>query len=83
MSGKQDSEKLMNELFQFAKKMLNQYGEFHPFGGYLNNSDIVVHVGIESGTSQDKVMRLKSSFKKLANEKRQGLWNSNRRNLTI
>ena len=43
------AEKPMNELLPFARKMLSQFGEFHPFGGYMLDDESVVHVGLESG----------------------------------
>jgi hypothetical protein len=68
MNGKRDAEKLMGELFAFAEKMLKEYGEFHPFGGYLKKSGEMVHVGVEGGSAKEKVGSLESSFRKLANE---------------
>lgn len=44
---KAQTEILMNELVGFAEKMLSEYGEFHPFGGYLTNENLVVHVGVD------------------------------------
>lgn len=42
------AEKLMNELLLFARRMLSQFGEFHPFGGYMLDDESVVYVGLES-----------------------------------
>lgn len=53
MSGKTEAENLMNELFDFAEKMLRQYGEFHPFGGYQDNSKHIVQVGVDVKDSHD------------------------------
>lgn len=47
MTAKAEAEKLMNELVDFAEKMLAQCGEFHPFGGYLDEAKHVVHVGVD------------------------------------
>ncbi len=43
---KAQTEALMNDLVEFAEKMLSTHGEFHPFGGYLNEKNEIVHVGI-------------------------------------
>lgn len=60
----------MKELLSFAKKMLNQHGEFHPFGGYLDDSGAVVHVGVQSNevslNSRQKIDLLVDSFGKFA-----------------
>lgn len=45
-NSKMQAEMLMSELVEFAEKMLRSDGEFHPFGGYLNESGKVVHVGL-------------------------------------
>lgn len=70
MTGKKQVEGLMNELLSFAEKMLNEHGEFHPFGGYLKTSGAIVHVGVQSSPdnkkAQQKVDTLIESFKKLA-----------------
>lgn len=39
----------MNDLLPFAKKMLTDYGEFFPFGGYTKPTGDIVHVGAKSG----------------------------------
>lgn len=60
----------MRELLSFAQKMLNEHGEFHPFGGYLDASGAMVHVGVQSShgrlDSRQKVALLVNSFEKLA-----------------
>lgn len=69
MTGKKQVEVLMNELLGFAKKMLSEYGEFHPFGGYLRPSGSVVHVGVNSdvddGDSQREMEFLVRGLKDL------------------
>jgi hypothetical protein len=52
MTQKQQVEILMNELLRFAKQMLSDHGEFHPFGGYVDLQGRFVHVGLEPGTSE-------------------------------
>lgn len=39
----------MNDLLPFAKQMLRDYGEFHPFGGTMKSDGEIVHVGATSG----------------------------------
>lgn len=71
---KKQTEMLMNELLGFAEKMLGEHGEFHPFGGYLEPSGEVVHVGVqsnrESKTAQQKIDVMVESFKQLAAQKK-------------
>jgi hypothetical protein len=45
-NAKKQAEILMSELVEFAEKMLRSSGEFHPFGGYLDEAEKVVHVGL-------------------------------------
>ena len=45
MSAKQESEALMNALLPLAEKLLRQYGEFYPFGGYMKPDGEIVQVG--------------------------------------
>lgn len=72
MNAKAQTELLMNELLAFAERMLNEHSGFHPFGGYLDASAKVVHVGVQSGPGrskpQQKVEVMVDSFKKLAAE---------------
>jgi hypothetical protein len=44
-NAKGEVEALMNDLLPFAKKMLADYGEFHPFGGFMKADGSIVHVG--------------------------------------
>jgi hypothetical protein len=41
---KREAERLMNELLAFAKRMLLDHGEFHPFGGKVLPDKSIVHV---------------------------------------
>ena len=68
MTAKIEVENLMIELFDFAKKMLKQYGEFHPFGGYLDANKQVVHIGVDmmisaDSTGNDRLDLLVDTFK--------------------
>src|SRR5437899_25574 len=44
MNSKKDCEKLMNSVLPLAERMLRDYGEFHPYGGYMKPNGEVVHV---------------------------------------
>ncbi|KHL58667.1 MULTISPECIES: hypothetical protein [Xanthomonas] len=66
MTEKKDAERLMAELLGFAKKMLAQHGEFHPFGAYLSDSGEIVQVGVEGGSAREKAARIEASFRDLA-----------------
>ena len=45
MNSKQESETLMNAILPLAEKMLRQYGEVYPYGGYMKPDGTVVEVG--------------------------------------
>ena len=47
MTAKEECEKLMNDLVDFAEKMLLEHGEFYPFGGYMCDDGSMVDVGAE------------------------------------
>jgi hypothetical protein len=71
MNAKQESERLMNEILPLAEKMLREYGEFHPYGGYLKPNGEVVHVGAQDvdtdyPKARDLIYVLRSSFQELA-----------------
>jgi hypothetical protein len=71
MSPKQDCEQLMNAIMPLAEKMLRQYGEFYPFGGYMKWDGTIVHVGAsdpdsDHPKSKDLIYVLRSSFQEMA-----------------
>jgi hypothetical protein len=71
MHAKQESETLMNAIFPLAERMLKQYGEFYPFGGYMKPDGTVVEAGAtDSDTdrpkSKDLIYVLRVSFQELA-----------------
>jgi hypothetical protein len=72
MNTKAQTENLMRELLSFAKKMLSEHGEFHPFAGYLKSPAIIVHVGVNPGeggkTALQRVNLLISSLKKISDD---------------
>jgi hypothetical protein len=71
MNAKQESEKLMNAMLPLAEKMLRQYGEFYPYGGYMKLDGTIVDVGADDPDtdrpkSRDLIYVLKSSFQEMA-----------------
>src|SRR5438128_8489993 len=74
MNAKQESEKLMNAILPLAEKMLRQYGEFYPYGGYLKPDGMIVDMGAddpdtERPKSKDLIYVLRSSFREMASAK--------------
>jgi hypothetical protein len=70
MNPKHDAEELMNAVLPFAERMLGQYGEFFPFGGYLRQDGTVVQVGAtDAGSdrprSTDLIYILRSSLQEV------------------
>jgi hypothetical protein len=71
MSGKSDCEKLMNAVLPIAKRMLSEFGEFYPYGGYMKPSGEIVHVGADDEEtdhpkSKDLLYVLRHSFSEMA-----------------
>ena len=71
---KSECETLMNEMLPLAEKLLSEFGEFYPYGGYIKPNGEVVHVGArEAGTEHPKatalVSTLRNSFQRLAANK--------------
>jgi hypothetical protein len=71
MNAKQESEKLMNAVLPLAEKMLRQYGEFYPYGGYMKPDGTVVDLGADDPDtdrpkSKDLIYLLRSSLRELA-----------------
>ena len=64
MTPKDESNKLMNSVTPFAKKMLAEYGEFRPFGGYLKTDGAIVDVAANTNDApaSQAVVLLKSQF---------------------
>lgn len=74
MNAKQESEKLMNAVLPLAEKMLKEYGEFYPYGGYMKPSGEIVDVGADDPDtdrpkSKDLIYVLRSSFQEMARAK--------------
>jgi hypothetical protein len=71
MGAKEESEHLMNALLPLAEKMLKEYGEFYPYGGYMRADGTIVDVGAaepqtERPQSRELVKILRESFQKMA-----------------
>ena len=71
MSPKQESEELMAEMMPLAQRMLREYAEFFPYGGYMKPSGEIVHVGAEHpNTDRPKskalIEILQNSFREMA-----------------
>jgi hypothetical protein len=71
MNGKQDCETLMNAVLPVAERMLREFGEFYPYGGYMKPSGEIVHVGAEDEDadrpkSKDLLYLLRQSFSAMA-----------------
>ncbi len=74
MTPKQESELLMNAVLPVAERMLKEYGEFFPFGGYMMLDGSIRHIGAsDSNTdhpkSRDLLFVLKDSFKEMASRR--------------
>lgn len=71
MNAKRESEKLMNAVLPLAEKMLREYGEFYPYGGYMKPDGSIVDVGADDSDtnhpkSKDLIYVLRSSFREMA-----------------
>jgi hypothetical protein len=73
MLEKLESERLMNALLPLAEKMLREYGEFYPYGGYMKHDGEIVDVGAKDPDtdypeSKDLIYVLRSSFREMVSE---------------
>jgi hypothetical protein len=71
MNGKKDCEKLMTDLLPLAEKMLKEFGEFYPYGGYMKYDGEIVHIGAQDEdtdhpTSKDLIHILRDSLSQQA-----------------
>jgi hypothetical protein len=74
MNPKHESEELMNEMLPVAKRMLREYGEFFPYGGYMKPSGEMVHVGAKDPEtdrpkSKELIAILQGLFQEMARNK--------------
>lgn len=60
MTAKEQVERMLGELLQFASRMLVEHGEFHPFGCYLASNGDMVSMGVEMdrGGAEDRITLL-------------------------
>jgi hypothetical protein len=68
---KEESTQLMNELFSFAKRMLEEHQEFYPYGGYIDIDGKITHVagkieGTDHPRSQPIIDLLTKNFQEEA-----------------
>lgn len=47
MTPKEQVERIFEDMLQFARKMLVEHGEFHPFGVCLASTGDMVHTGVQ------------------------------------
>lgn len=71
MNPKQEAEVLVNELLPLAKRMLSEFGEFYPYGGYMKLDGEIVHVGArdpktDHPKSKNLIRILKKSLSEIA-----------------
>lgn len=45
MNPRRESEGLMNAVLPLAERMLREYGEFYPYGGYMKPNGEIVNIG--------------------------------------
>lgn len=59
MAPKEQVERILEDMLKFARKMLVEHGEFHPFGVFLASNGDMVHTGVQmdGGGAADR-MRL-------------------------
>lgn len=62
----QDSERLLDELRAFALRMLSQYGEFVPFGAYVDSHGIIKRLDANGAGSSSTASRLEQVREALA-----------------
>src|SRR3954471_3702489 len=69
-SAKEESERLMNSLLGTAHNMLIKYGEFWPYGGFIELNDQIRHVAVVDETDEyPEAESLIMTLEKLLREK--------------
>ena len=67
---KQELEELMNDSLPFAKQMLEEHGEFHPYGGAIKANGEIIRSGAYNGEelplAQELIDVLVEASRKLA-----------------
>jgi hypothetical protein len=71
MDAKRDAERLVDAILPFAERMLKQYGEFYPYGGYLTRDGRTIDVGAKAHgedypRSEDLLRILRESLQSMA-----------------
>lgn len=66
MTPEEQVEGILGDLLEFARKMLVEHGEFHPFGSCLASSGDMVQVGakMDGGGAMDRMILLRSALQK-------------------
>jgi hypothetical protein len=64
----------MGEMISFAKSMIDEHGEFLPFGGYVDSHGDITHVSVDMDgddhpRAEEMIHELKLSLKTLADNK--------------
>lgn len=71
-TAKEDTQTLVDEFMPFARKMLDKYREFLPFGGRIATDGKIIHegatTGMERSPSQDLIDILRDEHRKQAIE---------------
>jgi hypothetical protein len=71
VSGKSDCDQLLNAVMPLAERMLGEFGEFYPYGGYMKPSGEIATVGVKDQEddhpkSMDLIYVLRNSFSEMA-----------------
>ena len=75
MTPKEEAERLMNAAIRLAKEMLQEYGEFYPYGAAINEAGEIVDYGVQDEDtdhpeSQPLIDTLVAEFQALANQRK-------------
>ena len=73
ISAKQEAERLIKAIMPLAEQMLAEYGEFHPYGGAIDNTGEIIHIGAKGSTdhppSQELIEMLETAFREGAKKR--------------
>ncbi len=66
MTPREQVERILDDMLQFARKMLVENGEFHPFGICLDSTGDMVHTGVQmdGGGAADRLRLLQLALLK-------------------
>jgi len=62
-AAREEANQLYAEAMPFAEKMLNEHGEFHPYGGVINKEGKIEFVGIYEGNEHPDPQNLVETYK--------------------